>query len=64
MRATELVHEAGDNAVEVDTVIETGLAKIDETGCCDRDPVQIDLCHDLALCGVERRSRVAASTSL
>jgi len=41
--AAELVHEARDYAVEVDTFVESRLAEVDEAGRRDGDAVEVNL---------------------
>jgi len=42
--ATKLVHEAGNDTMEMKAVVEATLREIDEVGCGARNAVQVQLC--------------------
>jgi len=58
VRATELVHEVRDDAVEVNTVVVAGLAQVDEVGGGDRHLAEEDLGLEAPHGGVELGNRV------
>ena len=58
MRAPELIHETRDDAVEVDTFVESRLTEVNEIRCRDGHPVQENLSLEHALGRVEDRCGV------
>ena len=50
---TELVHEIGDDAMEVEAVIEAGVGEVDEVRGCHRHLIEVDLACDVAHRGLE-----------
>jgi len=49
--------------MEVNAFVETRPAEVDEIGCCDRDPIEVDLSLYFAFGRVESRNRILARTS-
>mmetsp|Transcript_51159 Transcript_51159/g.92108 ORF Transcript_51159/g.92108 Transcript_51159/m.92108 type:complete len:259 (-) Transcript_51159:47-823(-) len=56
--AAELIHEARDDAMEMDTIVEAGAAKIDKIGRGDWHPVKVDLCLEASHGSLESGSWV------
>ena len=53
-----LVHEVGNDTVEVQPIVETAVGQIDEIGCGDRHLLEVDLTLDHSKRGVESGDRV------